>query len=62
MEHLKVSTDMAELLVRRASLTELKHAASTQNMRTIRQAALDLAIAGRTTLAEVNRVTFSEQV
>lgn len=61
MEHLKVSAEMAELLVRRASLTELKQVASTQSMRTIRQAALELAIAGRTTLAEVNRVTFSEQ-
>ena len=57
-EVLRLTDDMRELIVARAPARALKEQARRQGTRFLRDVALDLVRSGRTTLQEVNRVTF----
>lgn len=57
-EVLRLTDDVRELIVSRASIRSLKDQARREGMRFLRDVALDLVRAGHTTLQEVNRVTF----
>jgi general secretion pathway protein E len=57
-EVLRMNDEIRELIVARASIRQLKEVATKQNMRFLRDVALDLVREGHTTLQEVNRVTF----
>ena len=60
VEFLRVTPRIAEMLIARAPAPRLRAAAEEEGMVPLRRQALALARAGRTTLAEVNRVTFAE--
>ena len=60
VEFLRASPRIAEMLIERAPAPRLRAAAEEEGMVRLRRRALDLARAGVTTLAEVNRVTFAE--
>ncbi|MBV1777387.1 GspE/PulE family protein [Burkholderiaceae bacterium DAT-1] len=57
-EVLKLSDDIRELIIQRASIRRLKEQARLEGTRFLRDVALELVKAGHTTLQEVNRVTF----
>jgi general secretion pathway protein E len=56
-ETLRMSDELRELMVQRASLARIRQCAVSQGFVDLRQSALSLALAGLTTLEEVNRVT-----
>jgi general secretion pathway protein E len=55
---LLLTDEIRELIVARAPIRALKEAAFRSGVKTLRQAALDMARRGETTLEEINRVTF----
>jgi general secretion pathway protein E len=57
-EVLHLNDEMRELIVARAPIRAIKEAARANGTRFLRDAALELAASGRTTLEEINRVTF----
>jgi general secretion pathway protein E len=57
-EVLRLTDELRELIIGRASIRVLKEHARAQGMRGLREVALDLVRHGQTTLHEVNRVTF----
>ncbi|MCU0841602.1 MAG: GspE/PulE family protein [Thiobacillaceae bacterium] len=57
-EMLLLTDEIRELIVARAPIRALKEAAFRSGVKTLRQAALDMARRGETTLEEINRVTF----
>ena len=57
-EVLRLTDEIRELIVSRASIRTLKEQARREGTRFLRDVALDLVRAGHTTLQEVNRVTF----
>ncbi len=57
-EFLALTPSIRKLIVDQAPVDELKKAAGAEGMVTLRQAALEKALAGETTLKEINRVTF----
>ncbi|MGB9992919.1 GspE/PulE family protein [Massilia sp. SM-13] len=57
-EVLRLTDEIREMIVARASIRALKEQARQQGTRFLRDVALDLAREGHTTLQEVNRVTF----
>ena len=57
-EVLNLNDDLRELIISRAPIRLIKEAARANGTRFLRDAALELAAAGRTTLEEINRVTF----
>lgn len=57
-EVLNLSDELRELIITRAPIRTIKEAARENGTRFLRDAALDLAGAGKTTLEEINRVTF----
>ncbi|TDK59582.1 ATPase, T2SS/T4P/T4SS family [Sapientia aquatica] len=57
-EVLKLSDDIRELIIGRASIRTLKEQARLEGTRFLRDVALELVRDGHTTLQEVNRVTF----
>jgi general secretion pathway protein E len=57
-EVLKLNDEMRELIIARAPIRTIKEAARSHGTRFLRDAALSLAAEGRTTLEEINRVTF----
>ncbi|UMR28888.1 type II/IV secretion system protein [Massilia sp. MB5] len=59
-EFLRMNDELRELIIARAPIRTIKEAALKGGTRFLRDAALDAARAGMTTLEEVNRVTFSE--
>lgn len=59
-EFLDLSLRIRELISERRPIAELKAAAAAEGMLTLRHSALAKALAGETTLSEVNRVTFVE--
>ena len=57
-ELLILNDELREMIVAREPIRKLKEAAKRSGMRTIREAALEAAGSGVTTLQEINRVTF----
>jgi general secretion pathway protein E len=56
-ETLAMTDELRDLLSNRASIRQLREAGQRAGLRTLRTAAVDLALAGHTTLEEINRVT-----
>jgi general secretion pathway protein E len=59
-ELLRMNDELRELIVSRAPIRTIKEAARATGTRFLRDAALALAASGRTTLEEVDRVTFAD--
>jgi len=59
-EILVLDDPLREAIGNRSSVTAVKRAARERGMRSIRRVGLDLVIEGRTTLEELDRVTFAE--
>jgi type IV pilus assembly protein PilB len=59
-ELLDVTDRIRELILERRSSADIKRAASEEGMVFLRESALNKALAGRTTLQEINKVTFVE--
>ncbi len=59
-EFLDLSDRIKEMMLERRPVSELRKAALEEGMSTLRQSALQKALAGETTLREINRVTFVE--
>jgi general secretion pathway protein E len=57
-EVLMLNDELRELIVSRAPIRNIKEVARANGTRFLRESALELAAAGRTTLEEINRVTF----
>jgi len=57
-EVLNLNDELRELIIARAPIRTIKEAARANGTRFLRDAALELAAKGRTTLEEINRVTF----
>ena len=57
-ELLTLNDELREMIVARAPIRQLKEAAKRSGMRTLREAAIEAAGNGITTLQEINRVTF----
>ncbi|MGZ3236832.1 MAG: GspE/PulE family protein [Burkholderiaceae bacterium] len=57
-EVLYLNDELRELIIARAPIRAIKDAARANGTRFLREAALDLVAAGKTTLEEMNRVTF----
>ena len=53
---------MRELILSRRSSAEIKRAAREEGMVFLRESAVNKALAGKTTLHEINKVTFVEVV
>jgi len=60
-EVLRLDDEIRELIAGRAPIRQLKEAARRRGMRSMREAALELAREGATNLQEVNRVTLVDQ-
>ena len=56
-EVMPVSTEIRDLILRNATTNEIRDAARSQGMKTLRQNALQKVIDGMTTVEEVLRVT-----
>jgi len=59
-EILVLDDELREAIAQRSSITAVRRAARERGMRSIRRVGLDLVIEGRTTLEELDRVTFAE--
>jgi type IV pilus assembly protein PilB len=59
-EFLDLSDRIREMILEKRPSSEIRKAAITEGMTTLRQSALDKVLAGETTLKEINRVTFIE--
>jgi type IV pilus assembly protein PilB len=59
-ELLDVTDTIRELILQRRSSADIKRAARDEGMVFLRESALNKALAGRTTLQEINKVTFVE--
>ena len=55
-----LNDDLRELITRRASVREIKAAARSYGMQSLRESAVEKVRLGVTTLAEINKVTFRE--
>lgn len=62
MEILLLDDEIKELIVAGQPTYKIKDAAIKRGMRTLRQSALDLVSKGKTTIEEINRVTFAEEL
>jgi len=60
VELLDLDDDLRELIVNKTPVSKLKQAARAAGTQFLRQAALEKLVAGSTSLAEINRVTFVE--
>ncbi|MCB1907055.1 MAG: type II/IV secretion system protein [Rhodocyclaceae bacterium] len=60
-EILQLDDELRQLIIDRAPIGRIKDAARHKGTRLLREAAVDLVRAGRSTLAEINRVTFVSQ-
>ena len=61
-ELLDLSDSVRELILARRSSAEIKKAAKDEGMVFLRESAVTAALAGKTTLHEINKVTFVEVV
>jgi general secretion pathway protein E len=59
-EFLRMNDELRELIIARAPIRTIKEAALRNGTRFLRDAAIDAAVNGITTIEEVNRVTFSQ--
>jgi len=59
-ELLNLSDNIRQLIIDRRSAAEIKRAAKAEGMRFLRESALQKALAGETTLQDINKVTFVE--
>lgn len=59
-EILDLNDEIRELIVSKAPIREVKHAATKAGTRYLRDVAIDVVKAGETTLQEINRVTFTD--
>jgi len=59
-EVLRLTDELREMIVARAPIRSIKEAAHANGTRFLRESALALALAGMTTLEEIDRVTFSD--
>lgn len=57
-EVLNLNDELRELIIARAPIRKIKETAHNNGTRFLRESALELAAAGKTTLEEINRVTF----
>jgi general secretion pathway protein E len=57
-EVLHLNDELREMIVARAPIRGIKEAARSFGTRFLREAAIDLVATGKTTLEEINRVTF----
>ncbi len=62
MEILLLDDEIKELIVSGQQTYKIKDAATKKGMSTLRQSALDLVFQGKTTIEEINRVTFAEEL
>jgi len=62
MELLDMTDELRELIVSKAPITQLKQAARAAGTVFLREAAVEKVVQGLTTIPEINRVTFIEQV
>jgi len=60
-EILMMSPTLKQMILERRPTDELQETAGSEGMKTLRQSALDMVLAGETTLAEANRITFVGQ-
>ncbi|HEX8068482.1 MAG TPA: GspE/PulE family protein [Pyrinomonadaceae bacterium] len=61
-ELLNMSDNIREMIVERRPGSEVRRAAQNEGLRSLREAALEKVFSGVSTLHEINRVTFVEQV
>src|SRR5918992_971756 len=61
-ELLNMSDNIREMIIERRPGSEVRRAAEAEGLRSLREAALEKVFAGISTLHEVNRVTFVEEV
>jgi type IV pilus assembly protein PilB len=59
-ELLDVTDQIRELILERRSSADIKRAATEEGMIFLRESALNKALGGKTTLQEINKVTFVE--
>jgi type IV pilus assembly protein PilB len=59
-ELLDLSDNIREMILDRRATSEIKKAAREEGMRFLRESAVEVVLAGRTTLREINKVTFVE--
>ena len=62
IELLDLNDDLRDLIISKASVSRLKEAARAAGTSFLRDAAVEKLLNGVTTLEEINRVTFAEQV
>ncbi|MCK7509827.1 MAG: hypothetical protein MZV70_41225 [Desulfobacterales bacterium] len=60
MELLDMTDTIRDLIIRKASTTELKQKAHESGVVFLRESAIEKLLIGETTLKEINRVTFVE--
>ena len=61
-ELLNMSDNIREMIIARRPGSEVRRAAEAEGLRSLREAALEKVFAGTSTLHEINRVTFVEEV
>ena len=61
-ELLNMSDNCREMIIERRPGSEVRRAAEAEGLRSLREAALEKVFAGVSTLHEINRVTFVEEV
>jgi type IV pilus assembly protein PilB len=61
-ELLDLSDNIREMIVERRPGSEVRRAAEAEGLRSLRESALQKVFAGVSTLHEINRVTFVEEV
>jgi type IV pilus assembly protein PilB len=61
-ELLDMSDNIRELIIARKPGSEVRRVATAEGLGTLRQSALRLVFEGQTTLHEINRVTFVEEM
>jgi len=61
-ELLNMSDNIREMIIERRPGSEVRRAAQAEGLRSLREAALEKVFSGLSTLHEINRVTFVEEV
>jgi type IV pilus assembly protein PilB len=62
IEFMGMNDELRELITKRASVRDIKAAARSFGMQSLRESAVEKVRLGLTTLAEINKVTFRESV